>query len=410
MKICMVYQDSKKGLGVDSRVLKEVKTLVEAGHEVIIACDEPEDPEWYVDAFGVRCRCIGYRSRPTISTSLRTGFIRMFILSSAVNKLTSWFFNLLRLLFLDIYLNLKPGFMKTILTVRAEVYHVHDLPSLPATIICAFFNQKPVVYDSHEYFSGLATSWWKIKLIKFIEKILVRRCEAVVTVNNSIAYLLREEYNIPIPIVVSNFSYLTPLRRTNVLKKRLNIAKDRIIVLFQGVIYPGKGIEAMIKASKSLPGIEMIIMGYGSEEYRDELKSLATDFKASNVHFLDAVPPVELLDYTASAEIGIVPAENLCYSYYLGLPNRLGEYIMAGIPFAVSDFPEMRKLAIEGDMGVVFDPAKPKEIVKALEELSKPEVYERKRGNVIRARNIYNWENEGAKLIKLYNAIELSLT
>ena len=148
----------------------------------------------------------------------------------------------------------------------------------------------------------------------------------------------------------------------------------------------------------------LVLLGRGP--WRDKLRTYVQEKQLDNVHILDAVSPSELLDYVASADIGISYIERISDSYYYSLPNKIGEFIMGGIPIIASNYPEMSKIVLESDIGVTFDPEDPEDMLRALETLLDEETYSKKLANMPRAKKMYNWENEEKKLIGLYSDIE----
>ncbi len=92
-----------------------------------------------------------------------------------------------------------------------------------------------------------------------------------------------------------------------------------------------------------IPNVHFVILGEG--EYRKKFEAEANNSNCSDrIHFLGAVNHTELLTYTASADIGLALIENISISYYYALPNKLFEYIMAGIPILASNLPQMKKV------------------------------------------------------------------
>lgn len=122
--------------------------------------------------------------------------------------------------------------------------------------------------------------------------------------------------------------------------------------------------------------------------------------------FIDEVSPEEILSYTSSADVGISPIENTCLSYYYCLPNKLFEYLMAGLPVAVSDFPEMAKIVKEYEVGEVFDPEDPQDIARAINAILRDEKkYQQYKENAKKASEVFNWENESKRLVNLYKEL-----
>ena len=113
-----------------------------------------------------------------------------------------------------------------------------------------------------------------------------------------------------------------------------------------------------------------------------------------------------MIIYASSADLGVAPIENTCLSYYYCSPNKLFEYVIAGIPVIASNFPEMKKIILKYDIGETFDPSSPKDIAKvakrALHRFSTFNISETITAKVMEE---YNWENESLKLICLYQKV-----
>ncbi|MCB0731157.1 MAG: glycosyltransferase, partial [Ignavibacteriae bacterium] len=119
--------------------------------------------------------------------------------------------------------------------------------------------------------------------------------------------------------------------------------------------------------------------------------------------FIGAVNHSELLNYTAGADIGLALIENISISYYYALPNKLFEYIMAGIPIFASNLPQMKKVIDEYNVGKYVDPENENEMIKNLEELIKDQkLLSDFSANCKKASKILNWENEFEKFKELH--------
>ena len=153
--------------------------------------------------------------------------------------------------------------------------------------------------------------------------------------------------------------------------------------------------------------IDFVALGDGRA--RKALEALASELGLSDrVHFPGYVPMEELLAHTASADVGLSLIQNECPSYYYTLPNKITEYVMAGLPVVASDFPEMGRIIREYQVGeTVKDPGCPQEVAAAIcAVLTDPERYHEMHLNAQRAARVLNWENEQEKLVALYQQIE----
>jgi glycosyltransferase involved in cell wall biosynthesis len=122
---------------------------------------------------------------------------------------------------------------------------------------------------------------------------------------------------------------------------------------------------------------------------------------------VEPVPMADLVNAAAEADVGVVPYTAYSPGYYYASPNKLFEYMFAGLAIAVSNLPVLEKIVRDHDLGVVFDPADPRHIAEQLNALvGNPARLRACRENATWvARNRYNWDHEGGKLISLYRTL-----
>jgi glycosyltransferase involved in cell wall biosynthesis len=137
----------------------------------------------------------------------------------------------------------------------------------------------------------------------------------------------------------------------------------------------------------------------------DEIKTLS--HKKSNIHFIPAVPPSEVRNYTASADVGIHLIQNTCLNHYYCSPNKVFEYLMYGIPQIVSDFPEIRNIIYQGECGWLVIPEK-KNLLLLLKNITRAEVMEKTKA-VLERRNELGWEKEEASLVEVYGRLNYKM-
>ncbi len=296
-----------------------------------------------------------------------------------------------------------------------DIYHAHDFNTLPV----AWWAKKrlggKLVYDSHELFvernTPTPSSYISKYMIGKIEAFLIHKCDVVITVNESIAKELAHRYGIERPRVLMNAPPSPKEPRFDPersLRATLGISGQYKILLYSGGITFGRGLSQVIEAIEYLPYCHLVIMGYGAESYIEYLKDVAAkEGVSSRVSFFGPVPSEEVTAFASTADLGIAPIENRCLSYYYCSPNKLFEYIAAGLPVVASNFPELKRI-IEGyGLGTTFDPEDPRDIARAINEvLSDPVKYEEMRQNALNAAKIFNWENESEKLLAIYKSLE----
>ena len=288
----------------------------------------------------------------------------------------------------------------------SQVVNVHSLGLLPIGVLFKLFYKTRLIYDAHEYETetqGLKGR--KKKLAKFLERKLIQYCDRVIVVSDSIADEYKKLYpKLSRPYVVLNAPVYQEIEKKDIFRNTFNISREQTIFLYQGGLSQGRGIEILLdtfkKLSKEDQKAVIVFMGYGELE-----KVIKNDsIKYKNIYFHNAVAPDILLDYTSSADFGISTIEDTCLSYRYCLPNKMFEYLMAGLPVIISNLHEMRKLVETYKVGVVIDKNTSKDLKKAIKkaiQLDKKEL----ETNIQKVKELYNWEVQEETLLKVYEKL-----
>lgn len=258
-----------------------------------------------------------------------------------------------------------------------------------------------IVYDPREYVKAQNISKVNRILLLFLEKIYIKKINVIITVGEYISEFYKKDYFLERkPVVLRNipFFYKNNLKN-NKLREELNIPLENKLLLYQGALLKGRGVEKLIEVFLKLPSnLSLVFMGEGP--LKEKLKNKARELGVDKRIYFTLVPNRELLEYTNSADIGICLIENICKSYYYSLPNKLFEFIQGELPIICSDFPEMSKIVSKYNIGEVVNPSNENEIIeKVIFLLNNLEKY---RENLKIAKKNLCWENEERKLIELY--------
>ena len=214
---------------------------------------------------------------------------------------------------------------------------------------------------------------------------------------------LKKEYGLKKIILLRNLPrYYKPTLQLD-FHSHLNIDKSKKIILYQGVLLKGRGIEKVFAVLKELPDCVFVIAGGG--EYEEYFKKLTTEMNlVDQVFFLGKLTQDELPKITASADIGVSLIENLSTSYYYALPNKLFEYIMAEVPVIVSNLPQMKEVVEKYDVGFSIDIDNKAELITAIKKLTEDSsLHESKKQNCHIASQELNWEKEVTNLLQTLN-------
>ncbi len=287
---------------------------------------------------------------------------------------------------------------------KANVFLANDLDTLLANYLASKIRSKILVYDSHEYFTEVPeliernftrNIWLKI------EKTIIPKLKVAYTVCQSLSDEYLKKYNIKFSVLRN-----VPFKHDKTIctnKKMFPI--DKKIIIYQGALNIGRGIEAVIKAVKYLENVNFVIIGDG--DIREQLKELVMSENVSEqIFFTGKIPLEELTEYTVSAHLGISLEENMGLNYYYALPNKIFDYIHAGIPVLASDFPEMKRIIENYNVGICTlerDPKKMAEIIKSM--LFDEPVRGIWKDNTKKAAAELCWENEEQVLKDIFKNI-----
>lgn len=281
--------------------------------------------------------------------------------------------------------------------------NIHSIALLPLGVLLKYLYQSKLVYDTHELETetGDYNSFRK-KLAKFMEKYLIKKCDLIFVVSENIANWYEKEYNILRPVVVKNVPRLIDIKKTNHFRENLSIKDDSIIVLYQGGLSRGRGVDLLLESFKKRSNDKVVIVFMGDGELEEEIKTASKE--KNNIFFHPTVAPEIVLEYTSSADIGISFIENTCLSYYFCLPNKLFEYAMAGLPVIVSNMKEMRELVENYKMGIVIEDDKVSSMNNAIDKILESNIEQMKQ-NAKRCAEENAWEKQEIKMINEYRRV-----
>lgn len=434
-KICMFVTNRVTG---DPRVQREARTLVKGGYQVVVigVRGEEESREEWLDGYKI------IRITYPVLVCVRQEFINMRLaLLAMLKRFFPDTYDALRMLYrryrprVEVFgpteqaakrvgLSARVSFRTRLQTdqmnirtifwlnqamfsvgVRqnADIYHAHDLDTLLAGYLAKLWTGKKLVYDFHELYTeqfkeGIKTFLWRVYFC-VLERILVKRADLKLTVCDSIGEWVTRKYRVSPAITVMN----VPVCENSLPLQRIE-SKDKVI-LYHGGYISDRGLEHLIESARHLEQGRIVLRGYGYLE--DQLRELVKEKGVEDkVLFALPVPMTELVRTASEASIGVIPYLPVCLNNRFCLPNKLFEYMMAGLAIAGSDGPELRRIILEHNLGTVFNPEEPKDIARAFNELLADESgLEKMRSNSLFAsRTIFNWDNEGQKLLRLYDS------
>lgn len=358
----------------DSRVLKTSRSLINMGFDVKVVALHDSNLPIFEQFEGINIHRIPLKSR----SWSKIKFIQFFKLFELIIRFISKYRSV-------------------------SVLHCNDLSALLIGFLTKLTNTKlKIVYDSHEFAINDKPNQAKysIKINYFLEKFLIRFADVVIVVSESIAIEYSRLYKIPTPHIVLNCPIFKEQEKNNLFREKFNLRNDQIIFLYQGVLSRGRGLEILLQAFKDFNSEEYVLvcMGYGPLEnfVQEEAE------KYPNIFFQPAVSPDLLLKYTSSADFGISFIEDACLSYRYCLPNKMFEYLMAGLPIITSNLYEMKHFVETEGVGIVAKENTVQGFINAV-EVSLEQDYQAIQRNVYKTRKKYCWEEQELVLDKVFH-------
>lgn len=295
-----------------------------------------------------------------------------------------------------------------------NLIHANDLSGLIIGFVLSKITNAKLLYDSHELQSGtkgiLEYPKFITKILLILERFLAKRSNSVITVSHGIAEEMSKRLNISKPRVIRNLPEHAIIKASNIsspLRRAIGLDFDAPIILYQGSIGPGRGLVLLVDAMRQLKNKKAILIFLGNGKLVEKLRERVNSYNLKKrVFFHPAVSSRNLPYWTADATIGVHPMEGICLNHQLALPNKIFEYIQAGLPVLVSNLPEMSKIVHEYGVGEVFADRNVSELAAKINEmLGDTDLMERLKQAAKIASNKLNWEHEQKKLISLYRKL-----
>ena len=371
--VCMLLHRS---LEHDSRVRREASALSAAGYSVTVLELAPTGPD-----------VAGVQRRSVLSTRL-------------VNRVPR---RLLQAL-------MMPAFLVWVVRMRPSVVHAHDVATLLPALVGARLTRARLVYDTHEFASGVYYRGGPLRrLVTAIERACIHHAALVITVSDAIAERLTDRHTLhQPPLVIRNFC---ALRRPDAADppgglRDLTGVDGEPMILHQGWAAPHRGCEALVRVLPRIPGAHLVFLGPVDPGFAERLADLASqEDVGGRVHFVGPVPVDSLLSFTREADVGASLFEPTCENYRLTLPNKVFEYVAAGVPVLVTDVPELQHVVREYGIGWTVDPydlaGLRDGITTALAEAGRREMRDR----LVAADSAFRWSAEASRLTDAYDAI-----
>lgn len=289
--------------------------------------------------------------------------------------------------------NLKLFFI--LLFTKKNMLLANDLDTLLPNYLVSLLQRKKIVYDSHELFPEipeLVNRPFAKKIWTVLEKTILPKLKNTYTVCNSIAAFYNDKYATDFKTIIN-----LPTKKEIVKTTFPFNYTDEKIILYQGAINVGRGLELMIETMSFLENCIFVIIGDG--DIFESLKEKAiTKNLTHKVYFLGRKNPKELHKITPLANLGISIEEDLGLNYRFALPNKIFDYIQANVPILVSDLPEMKSVVLNYKVGEIVTNRDPKKLAHQIENLLKKDFTI----TLEKAKKSLIWEHQEELLLSIF--------
>jgi glycosyltransferase involved in cell wall biosynthesis len=412
----------------DARVLRECTSLSSQGYDVNLICiEDPADPN--LQRFEERNNRFSVHRVKKIP-ALLDGLIKLdqLVFKNKKNGLITLIIWALFLIFFPIYTliitsilyllvrtKLKAVLIRGNICLRMmalgyrkkfDVYHSNDLNTLLQGYICSKIRirQKKLIYDSHEV--QTSRTGYNSRYIGIIESFFIKRIDAMIVENHTRAQYNEDLYGF-YPYVVHNYPFKQTDQTPDLINihKMLNLPDEEKILLYQGGIQTGRGLDKLVEAAPLFTEGTLVFIGDG--RIKPQLEKKVNEMGLNDrVKFIPKVPLENLLKYTRNAYLGFQVLNNVCFNHYSASSNKLFEYMMCNIPVVACDFPEIKRVVEGENIGLCVDSHDHVSIATAVNELlSNKNLHGQMKVNCSSARENYNWSKEQSKFLDVYSEV-----
>lgn len=279
---------------------------------------------------------------------------------------------------------------------KIKMINIHSVEVLPLGVLMKYLKKPTLVYEPHELEARKVEGNSLLnRVYSWLEFLFIGAADHVLVVSRSIADWYENNYRLSEVHCARNISSL-PLNKPKFeLRDHFGIPPDHLVFVLSGHLHLGRSIEFLLNIWGDVDKRELVVIGNGQLE----TTVLHAAHKYLNIHHLDELPQEELLGVLSTADVGICLIENLCLSLYYSSPNKLFEYLKAGLPVVASNFPDMAETIREGELGWLVE--KKSHALKTIRGITLKDIEARK--DRIWRLGLPSWEDEKKSLIEMYS-------
>jgi glycosyltransferase involved in cell wall biosynthesis len=298
--------------------------------------------------------------------------------------------------------------------LKPDIIHAHHPLVLGTAMRAArrrraLGNPCAVVYDARENFAGIPAqeqgNWRRHSVLVREEARYIRGASAVITVSEPIADVLQERYQLPRrPSVVLNVPVDAPpqdVAGAATVRSLLGLPAGTPLLVYSGAVSAARGIDVLVDALELLPGVHLALVTVPFPHPRTEqLRERAEQLGAGDrLHPLPPVGQDELLHYLSGADVAVHPMPGGSPNHDQAMPNKLFEYLHAGLPLVVADAKLMAGFVRRNELGEVFRSGDAADLAAAVTRVLGSDRVRPSREELAKR---YSWQAQEAMIAELY--------
>jgi len=299
-----------------------------------------------------------------------------------------------------------------------EILHVQDIQPLTVAFVARLAyresvgNPLRVIYDAHEYVAGQVTSGaHSASLWEADQRKCIKEVDSVSTVCDPIAEKLCADYSLNVqPLTILNVPDLQLAGEVKTVREVCGLANDVQLVVYSGSIAPQRGVATVIEAVAKMPEVHLAVICVPNTRTANakQMSEMARNFRASDrIHLVEPVDPNNVVEFLRGADVGAHPLVSGPINHELALPNKLFDYIHAGLTLCVSSVTTMSRFVIDNKLGTVFTSGSVEDCRAALASALAGRRSNRFETLGEGALAQYTWDSQEEKFEMLYSRIRL---
>lgn len=277
----------------------------------------------------------------------------------------------------------------------------HSFSVLPLTIFFKIFTSAKLIYEPHEYESGMDD---KVNILNYIviltERFFFKYINLFIAPTYSIERIYKKNFDIKCKTTsilnVSRIKQVSILKKKNLkkkVKKTFKNSKKRLNFVYVGLFEKSRKMELLLSVFQEI-NHNIIFFGYGT--YENKIKNLSKIH--SNIKFGGKLKEKDVVDKLSSFDLGFVLLDN-CINYKYALPNKFFQYINGRLPIITNNNKDMKIIINKFNCGWIFK--KDTDLKKLIDKLNHQEL-KIKLKNLDKVYNEFSWMKEKKKIKNIY--------